>query len=119
VGTSGSVAGLISGGVSGPVASGMMMRGNCCVFYVHFYSAPCGEWRSSVGKIRKIVRQLSLYGGLTRFHAVLIGESQPLIATQAREEIRVTLYRPLMMRIGKRIAKMNRCAALESGDKLR
>jgi thiamine biosynthesis protein ThiI len=119
VGTSGSVAVLISSGVGSPVAAWMMIRRGCGVVYVHFHSAPSSEWRSSVGKICKIVRQLSLYGGPTRFHAVLIGESQSLIATQAREEIRVTPYRWLMMPIGKRIAKTNRCAAVATGDSLR
>jgi thiamine biosynthesis protein ThiI len=115
---SGSVAMLISGGVSSPVAAWMMMRRGCGIVYVHFHSGPYGEWRASVGKIRKIVRQLSLYGGRMRFHAVPIGESQRLIATQVREEIRLTLYRRLMIRIAKKIAEANRCQALATGDSL-
>jgi adenylyl- and sulfurtransferase ThiI len=58
------------------------------------------------------------YGVPTRFHAVFIGELQRLIATQAREEIRLIFYRRLMMRIGKRIAKTNRSAALATRGSL-
>jgi thiamine biosynthesis protein ThiI len=116
--TSGSVACLVSGGFDSPVAAWMMMRRGCRIVYVHFHSAPYGEWRSSVGKLRKIVEQLSLYGGRTRFYAVPIGESQRLIATKAPEKLRVMLYRRLMMRVAKRIAETRGCSALATGDSL-
>jgi thiamine biosynthesis protein ThiI len=70
------VAVLIIGGVGSPLGAWTMMRRGCGVVYVHFHSSSYGEWRSSVGKIRKIIRQLSLYGGPTQFHAISIGESQ-------------------------------------------
>lgn len=118
VGTSGGVVLCLSGGFDSPVAAWMMMRRGCRVKYVHFHSAPFGEWRSSVGKIRKIVQQLSLYGGPIEFFSVAIGEFQRQIANKAPEKLRVTLYRRLMMRIAKKIAENNKCGALATGDSL-
>jgi thiamine biosynthesis protein ThiI len=116
--TSAGVAVLIGGGFDSPVAAWMMMRRGCAITYVHFHSAPYGEWRSSVARIRKIVQQLALWGGPAEFYAVPIGESQREIAGVATEELRVTLYRMLMMRVAKRIAESNNCAALATGESL-
>ncbi|KAH0790270.1 tRNA 4-thiouridine(8) synthase ThiI [Histomonas meleagridis] len=116
--TSGHVACLLSGGFDSPVASWLMMRRGCSVTYIHFHSSPYGEWRSSVSKIRKIVQQLSLYGGPTKFYSVAIGESQRIIATKAPAKLRITLYRRLMMRIAKEIAEKHKCLALATGDSL-
>jgi thiamine biosynthesis protein ThiI len=116
--SSGSVVSLISGGFDSPVAAWMMMRRGCSIVYVHFHSAPFGEWRSSVSKIRKIVQQLSLYGGPQKFYAIPIGELQRQIATKAPEKLRVTLYRRLMMRVAKKVAEQHHCGALCTGDSL-
>ena len=118
VGTSGGVMCCLSGGFDSPVAAWMMMRRGCRVKYVHFHSAPFGEWRSSVGKIRKLVTQLSLYGGPIEFYSVAIGEFQRQIANKAPDKLRVTLYRRLMMRIAKKLAENNKCGALATGDSL-
>ena len=116
--SSGKVACLLSGGFDSPVAVWMMMRRGCGVTLVHFHSAPFGEWRSSVTKIRRIVRQLRLYGGPSKFYAIPIGELQRQIANKAPEKLRVTLYRRLMMRVAKKIAEKHKCTALATGDSL-
>lgn len=116
--TSGNIACLLSGGFDSPVAVWMMMRRGCKVTLVHFHSAPFGEWKSSVTKIRRIVKQLHLYGGPTKFFAIPIGELQRQIANLAPEKLRVTLYRRLMMRVAKKIAETHKCSALATGDSL-
>ncbi|OHT13190.1 thiamine biosynthesis protein ThiI [Tritrichomonas foetus] len=116
--SSGNVACLLSGGFDSPVTVWMMMRRGCNVTLVHFHSAPFGEWRSSVTKIRRIVKQLHLYGGPNKFYAIPIGELQRQIANQAPEKLRVTLYRRLMMRVAKEIAQKHNCTALATGDSL-
>jgi thiamine biosynthesis protein ThiI len=88
------------------------------VQYVHFHSAPYSEWRSSISKVRRIVQQLATWGGPTKFYAVPIGESQRLIARDAPEKLRVTLYRRLMLRIAREIALQTKCLALTTGDSL-
>lgn len=118
VGTSGKVLCLLSGGFDSPVATWMMMRRGCSVSLIHFHSAPYGEWRSSVSKIRKIVQQLHLYGGPTNFLSVPIGELQREIANKAPDRFRVTLYRRLMMRVAKKIAEKEKIKALATGDSL-
>lgn len=118
IGSSGKMIVLLSGGFDSPVAAWLMMRRGCNVTYVHFHSSPFGEWRSSVSKIRKIVKQLALWGGPQKFYSIPIGELQRQIATQAPERLRVTLYRRLMMRVAKEIAHKNKCQGLATGDSL-
>jgi thiamine biosynthesis protein ThiI len=118
IGMSGPVAMLISGGLRSPVASWMMMRGGCAVTYLHFHSAPYGEWRSSISKIRKIVRYLMLWGGPPKFYAIGIGDSQQKIALETNGQMRIALYRCLMMRVAKRIAEQTDCCALATGESL-
>ncbi|EAY17218.1 thiamine biosynthesis protein ThiI, putative [Trichomonas vaginalis G3] len=116
--SSGRVACLLSGGFDSPVAVWYMMRRGCAVQLVHFHSAPYGEWRSSVSKIRKIVSVLHQWGGPPKFYAIPIGEQQRQIAVDAPDKLRITLYRRLMMRVAKKICERQHCEALATGDSL-
>jgi thiamine biosynthesis protein ThiI len=118
VGSSGRTVVLLSGGFDSPVAAWMVMRRGCAVEYAHFHSAPFGEWRSSIAKVRRIVQHLATWGGPSKFFAIPIGESQRLIARDAPERLRVTLYRRLMLRIAREIAKRTKSDALTTGDNL-
>jgi thiamine biosynthesis protein ThiI len=117
-GSSGCTVVLLSGGFDSPVAAWTVMRRGCAIQYAHFHSAPFGEWRSSVAKVRRIVQHLATWGGPTKFFAIPIGESQRLIARDAPERLRVTLYRRLMLRIAREIARRTKCEALTTGDNL-
>lgn len=118
VDSSGRVAVLLSGGFDSPVAAWTVMRRGCSVRYIHFHSAPYGEWKSSITKVRKIVQQLATWGGPLKFYSVPIGEQQRLIAKDAPAKLRVTLYRRLMLRVAKQIAETQKCIALATGDSL-
>ena len=118
VNTSGKVGLLLSGGFDSPVAAWSMMRRGCSLVYIHFHSAPYGEWRSSVSKLRQIVTQLATWGGPTKFYSVPIGELQRQIALNAPAKLRVTLYRRFMVRIAAEICKQNKALALATGDNL-
>lgn len=117
-GSSGRTVILLSGGFDSPVAAWTVMRRGCAIEYVHFHSSPFGEWKSSIAKVRRIVQQLATWGGPTKFYAVPIGDSQRLIAQNAPEKLRVTLYRRLMLRIAREIGKQTNCLALTTGDSL-
>ncbi|KAH0795536.1 tRNA 4-thiouridine(8) synthase ThiI [Histomonas meleagridis] len=116
--SSGGTVMLLSGGFDSPVASWMALSRGCSLTYVHFHSAPFGEWKSSISKIRQIVQTLSAWGGPTKFYAVPIGELQRQIATDAPERFRVTLYRRLMFRVAKKIGEKHKCLSLTTGDNL-
>jgi thiamine biosynthesis protein ThiI len=118
VGSSGRSVCLLSGGFDSPVAAWTVMRRGCAIHYVHFHSAPYSEWKSSISKVRRIVQHLATWGGPTKFYAVPIGESQRLIARDAPEKLRVTLYRRLMLRIAREIARQTNSLALTTGDSL-
>lgn len=118
VGSSGRTVCLLSGGFDSPVAAWTVMRRGCAIQYVHFHSSPYGEWKSSIAKVRRIVQQLATWGGPTKFFSIPIGDSQRLIAKDGPERLRVTLYRRLMVRIAKEVAKQTKCNALTTGDAL-
>jgi len=118
VGSSGRSVVLLSGGFDSPVAAWSIMRRGCSVDYVHFHSAPYGEWKSSVSKVRMIVKQLATWGGSRKFYSVPIGDLQRQIALKAPEKLRVTLYRRLMVRVALRIANMVKAQSLTTGDNL-
>ena len=116
--SSAKVACLLSGGFDSPVMVWMMMRRGCDVTLIHFHAAPFGGWRSSVSKVRKIVQQLHKWGGPTKFYSIAIGELQRQIAEKAPSQLRVTLYRRLMVRVAVAIGKTQHCEALATGDSL-
>lgn len=116
--SSGGTVMLISGGFDSPVAAWMALSRGCSITYVHYHSAPFGEWKSSISKIRQIVQILSTWGGPTKFYSVPIGELQRIIAKDAPERFRVTLYRRLMVRVARRIAMKHKCLSLTTGDNL-
>lgn len=118
VNSSGRAVVLLSGGFDSPVAAWTVMRRGCSVRFVHFHSAPFGDWKGSVSKVRKLVQVLSKWGGPLDFYSVPIGEQQRIIAQDAPARLRVTLYRRLMFRIARKIAAETKCQTLVTGDSL-
>jgi thiamine biosynthesis protein ThiI len=116
--TSAAVTLLMNGGSDSAVAAWMLLRRGCPITYVHFHSEPYGEWRSSISKIRKTVKQLASWGGPRRFYAVALGESQRQIAVSTPEKVRMNLERRLMVKVAKIIAERENCVALATGDSL-
>ncbi|MBI4125918.1 MAG: tRNA 4-thiouridine(8) synthase ThiI [Deltaproteobacteria bacterium] len=117
VGCAGKVACLISGGIDSPVAAWRMMKRGCSVIYLHFFSAPFTS-RASVEKVVDLVEQLSI--GIKGVNLIVIpfGEIQKEIVTKTPEEVRILLYRRLMVRIAEVIAREEGCEALVTGEVL-
>jgi thiamine biosynthesis protein ThiI len=114
-GTGGRVACLLSGGIDSPVAAYRLMRRGCTVLLVHFHSYPILS-RASQDKVREIATLLTKYQLRSRLLLVPFGEVQQQVLLTVAPELRVVMYRRLMMRIAERLASHWRAKALVTGE---
>ena len=115
VGTGGRLVGLLSGGIDSPVAAWRMMKRGCHVTLVHFHSTPFLS-NASQAKARQLAEVLTRYQLRSRLYLVPFGELQRQITLSVPGDIRVIVYRRLMLRIAQRIARDVRATALVTGD---
>jgi tRNA uracil 4-sulfurtransferase len=116
-GTSGRVACLLSGGIDSPVAAFRMMRRGCSVQFIHFHSYPILS-RASQEKVREISGLLTRHQLRSRLSLVPFGELQQQVLLAVKPELRVVVYRRLMVRIAEEIAQGGRARALVTGEVL-
>jgi thiamine biosynthesis protein ThiI len=114
-GTSGRVACLLSGGIDSPVAAFRMMRRGCSVLFIHFHSYPILS-RASQEKVREIAAILTRYQLRSRLHLVPFGDLQQQVVLAVAPELRVVVYRRLMLRIAEKLARSWRARALVTGE---
>ena len=115
MGTGGRLVGLLSGGIDSPVAAWRMMKRGCNVTLVHFHSAPFLS-NTSQEKARRLAEVLTRYQLRTKLYLVPFGELQRQITLSVQGDLRVIIYRRLMLRIAQRIASHVRARALVTGD---
>jgi thiamine biosynthesis protein ThiI len=114
-GTSGRVACLLSGGIDSPVAAYRLMRRGCAVLLIHFHSYPILS-RASQEKVREIATLLTGYQLQSRLLLVPFGELQQQVVLSVAPELRVVIYRRLMLRIAERLAHRWHARALVTGE---
>jgi thiamine biosynthesis protein ThiI len=114
-GTGGRLVALLSGGIDSPVAAWRMMKRGCHCTLVHFHSAP---FLSNVSqeKARRLAEVLTRYQLRTRLYLVPFGELQRQITLSVPGDLRVIVYRRMMLRIAQRIARDVRARGLVTGD---
>lgn len=113
--TAGRVACLLSGGIDSPVAAWRMMKRGCAVTFIHFHSYPILS-RASIEKAQQLSEVLTRYQQHSRLYLVPFGEIQQQVVLHVPGPMRVVVYRRLMLRIAERIARMQKCQALVTGD---
>ena len=106
---------LLSGGIDSPVAAWRMMQRGCHVTLVHFHSAPFLS-NASQEKARRLAEVLTRYQLRSRLYLVPFGELQRQITLSVPGDLRVIVYRRMMLRIAQRIARHVRARALVTGD---
>src|SRR3954467_8677128 len=116
-GTGGRIACLLSGGIDSPVAAYRMMRRGCSVQLIHFHSYPILS-RASQEKVREISALLTRHQLRSRLSLVPFGELQQQVLLAVKPELRVVVYRRLMLRIAEEIARAGRARALVTGEVL-
>jgi thiamine biosynthesis protein ThiI len=114
-GTGGRVACLLSGGIDSPVAAYRMMRRGCSVLLIHFHSYPILS-RASQEKVREIAALLTRYQQHSRLTQVAFGSIQQQVVLGVPAELRVVIYRRLMVRIAERLARRWKARALVTGE---
>jgi len=117
VGASGTVAGLLSGGIDSPVAAWRMMKRGCRVVFVHFHSVPYLS-PTSQAKARALVERLTEWQYASRLYLVPFGEIQREVVLSVPPPARVVVYRRLMVRIAEAIGRRAGALALATGESL-
>jgi thiamine biosynthesis protein ThiI len=116
-GVSGRAVALISGGIDSPVAAYQMMKRGLKVTFLHFHSFPITS-KASLEKVRDIVGVLAGYQGPSDLYTIPLGDIQKRIWTRTPAELRMVLYRRMMLRLAERIAKRVGAKALITGESL-
>lgn len=116
-GSAGRLIALLSSGIDSPVAAWRIMRRGGVVAAVHFSGQPYTD-ASSEESVVEIGRVLERTGGLGRIYVVPFGALQREISLGAPPDLRVLLYRRLMVRVAERIADEERAKALVTGESL-
>jgi tRNA uracil 4-sulfurtransferase len=114
-GSGGRVACLLSGGIDSPVAAYRLMRRGCTVLLIHFHSYPILS-RASQEKVREIAALLTRHQLRSRLLLVPFGALQQQVVLAVPPEMRVVVYRRLMLRIAERLAHKGHARALVTGE---
>ena len=114
-GTGGRVACLLSGGIDSPVAAFRIMRRGCTAFFIHFHSYPILA-STSQEKARELTAVLTRYQLRSRLLLVPFADAQKQVLLAVAPELRVVIYRRLMLRIAERLAREGRARALVTGE---
>jgi tRNA uracil 4-sulfurtransferase len=117
VGSGGTVAALISGGIDSPVASWRMIKRGCRVLFIHFHSVPYLP-DASIRKVREQVRRLTQWQYVGHLYLVPFGEIQREVVLSVKPAARVIVYRRLMVRIAEALARQSGAQALVTGESL-
>jgi len=116
-GTSGTVISLLSAGIDSPVATWRIVKRGAVAVGVHFSGRPQTN-DASDRLVAEIGEVLERTGGLGRIYFVPFGDLQKEIALAAPPDLRVLLYRRLMIRVAERIARVEKAKALVTGESL-
>ena len=116
--TAGRIMCLLSGGYDSAVAAYLMMKRGAHLSFTHFYGAGARPGESSLHVASGLVRQLAPYQFRAKLYRVPFEAIQREIVKFAPENVRVLLYRRMMLRIAEAFARRDRALALVNGDSL-
>jgi thiamine biosynthesis protein ThiI len=117
VGTAGTVAALLSGGIDSPVAAWRMMKRGCRVVFVHFHSVPYLP-ATSQAKARALAERLTEWQYRSQLLLVPLGEIQREVVLSVPAPMRVVVYRRMMVRIAETLGRQVGALALTTGESL-
>lgn len=114
-GTSGKMIALLSGGIDSPVAAWRMARRGASIELLHFHGQPYTD-PSSVRQAADLAEIFTRYNVATTLHLVPLGDVQREIVMHAPSDLRVVLYRRMMLRIAAALGRERGAKALVMGD---
>ena len=117
VGTGGKAIAMLSGGIDSPVAMYMMAKRGMSLRAVHFHSFPytSAQAKQKVLDLAAIVKKYTLR---MTVDVVSFTEIQTAIHERCPEEYMITIMRRFMMRIAEKLARINGCGAVVTGESL-
>jgi tRNA uracil 4-sulfurtransferase len=116
--TAGRMMCLLSGGYDSAVSAYQMMKRGAHLGFVHFYGTGAQPGESSLQVASRLVEKLAPYQLGARLYRVPFEGIQREIVRSAPENVRVLLYRRMMLRIAEVFARRDRALALVNGDSL-
>jgi thiamine biosynthesis protein ThiI len=117
-GTAGRLVGLISAGFDSPVAAYRMIRRGASVALIHFYGSAARPGESSCLTVTELASKLTEYQLNTRLYFCHFEPIQREIVLRTPSELRVLLYRRMMLRIAAALARRIHAHGLITGDSL-
>lgn len=117
VGTGGKAVAMLSGGIDSPVAMYMMAKRGMSLRAVHFHSFPytSAQAKQKVLDLAAIVKKYTLR---MTVDVVSFTKIQTAIHERCPEEYMITIMRRFMMRIAEKLARINGCGAVVTGESL-
>jgi len=117
VSVSGKIVSFLSGGIDSSLASFLMMKRGCQIVFLHFHSFPLTS-KKSIEKCLEIVKKLNDYQFQSKLILMPFQKIQRQFKTKAPSKYLVLFYRRSMIRIGQRVAKLEKASALLTGESL-
>ena len=117
VGTAGKGMLLLSGGIDSPVAGFLMAKRGLRLNAIHFHSYPYTSEQAKQ-KVIDLANIVKKYTGNIRLFVVPFTKIQEEIHNKCDSDYMVILVRRFMMDIAERVAKLNDCSALITGENL-
>lgn len=115
VGSGGKAMLLISGGIDSPVAGYMMAKRGLEISAIHFVSPPYTSERAKE-KVISLAQEMCAYCGRIKLYIVPFTEIQEAIRDECPEDLFTIIMRRYMMKIACRVARLNECEALVTGE---
>lgn len=117
VGCSGKGLLLLSGGIDSPVAGYLMAKRGLAINAIHFHSYPYTSEQAKQ-KVIDLANIIKKYTGNIKLFIVPFTKIQEEIHKNCDSEYMVTLVRRFMMDISARVAKLNNCNCIITGENL-
>ncbi len=108
---------LLSGGIDSPVAGYMVAKRGVELTAVHYHSFPYTS-EAAKQKVVTLAEKLSGYVGRIKLCVVHFTDIQLQIYEKCPHEMLVIIMRRFMMRIAQRIAELNECNAIVTGESI-
>ena len=108
---------LLSGGIDSPVAAYMIAKRGVEMECVHFFSYPYTS-QLAKDKVLELARLVTRYCGRMTVNIVSFTQIQEAIRDNCPEEFFTLIMRRFMMEISQRIALVDGCGALVTGENL-
>ena len=116
-GSSGKALVLMSGGIDSPVASYFALKKGAENIWLHFHSFPLVS-NKSIEKVKETAKIFLDFQPKLKILFVPFQRAQIEIKLKVPAEYRILIYRRLMFRIAEKIAEMEKCQALVTGESL-